>query len=136
LVRRCNPKCTYAIVDLPEMCALQYVYLSTLLENEVHLVSDAEPEIISGKVNIIPVGLIMSGNTLIEAEGFLSTWALTESPQEQQAFVCESRFFGAKTALLAYADDSRNHVKAHLSKLRFTTHAVPALPATNRYAFL
>ena len=39
LVRRMNPKCTYTIIDLPELSALQYIYLYSLIGDDVSLIT-------------------------------------------------------------------------------------------------
>lgn len=136
LVRRLNPECTYAIIDLPELSALQYVYLYTLLGDEVHLVTPGQTQVKQGKVSIVPVGCVLSGEINISADAFLSTWAITESPQEAQEFVCKNLFFGAESILLAYHDDSHNHIKGHLPKLGFITNSIPFLPSEHLYSFL
>lgn len=136
LIRRLNPGCTYTIIDLPEISALQYVYLYSLLGDEVHLVTPKQTEVKKGKVNIVPVGRVLDEEITLSANAFLSTWAITESSQDAQEFVCNKSFFGAEAVLLAYHDDSQSYVKNHLPKPDFISLSVPFLPADNIYAFL
>ena len=136
LVRRMNPKCTYTIIDLPELSALQYIYLYSLIGDDVSLITPEHSGINEGKVNIVPVGRILSGELNISPDVFLSTWAITESPRQVQEFVCRNSFFGADSILLAYHDDSHNYIKEHLPKFDFITNSVPLLPLKHYYSFI
>ncbi len=136
LVRRLNPECTYTVIDLPELSALQYIYLYALIGDDVCLITPGFSDVNKGKVNIVPVGRVLSGEINISADAFLSTWAITESPQQAQEFVCRNLFFGAESILLAYHDDSHNYIKGHLPKLGFITNSVPFLPPKHFYSFL
>jgi len=136
LVRRMNPECTYTIIDLPELSALQYIYLYSLIGDDVSLITPEISCINKRKVNLVPVGRVLSGEICISPDAFLSTWAITESPRQAQQFVCRNSFFGADSILLAYHDDSHNYMKEHLPKFGFITNSVPLLPPKHYYSFI
>jgi len=136
LIRRLNAECTYTIIDLPELSALQYIYLHTLLGDDVNLITSENRQVKHGKVNIVPVGRIMNGETILSAQAFLSTWAITESPPDAQEFISKNAFFGARSVLLAYHNDSHNRIKEHLPKSGFIVKFVPFLSSEHFYAFL
>lgn len=92
---------TYTIIDLPMFCCLQWLYLSIVFgPEEVHIFTDNKDKIIRRKINIIPLGLI--DRQKLNAELFISTWALSESSRRCQEIVKSWKFFGAKHLLLAF----------------------------------
>jgi hypothetical protein len=92
-------ECTYTIVDLPVISALQWLYLASALgEDRVNLVcGDAQLE--AGKVNIVPVGLV---ERVGSCDLFISTWALSESTPDAADLVISRAWFGARHLLLGY----------------------------------
>ncbi len=135
LVRRRNPNCTYTILDLPELLALQHVYLAAILgEDSVHLVTpEASPQ--RGKINFLPSSAVAAGKIGVTCAGFLSTWGLNESPTELQRFAAECDFFGASAVLLGYAKNEDNHLLRFLSRLHIDEYLDPFLPPDCAYAF-
>lgn len=92
---------TYVVIDTPTFCAIQWLYLSSILgEERVTLHCDASSPISEGRINILPVGLV-DKMTDFEADLFISTWALNESTPEAQRYVLGHRWFGAERLLLA-----------------------------------
>ncbi len=90
-----NPALTYTIIDLPEMLALQYFYLSATLGRdavEAHVKPDER--VVPGKINLFPVYGIEALN--LSADLFVSTFALSETPRFMQEHVCGIKnFFNA-----------------------------------------
>ena len=136
LVRKLNEKCTYTIFDLPELCALQYIYLYGLLGEQVNLVVPGEGPIIEGKINVAPVSILMSEESKVSAETFISTWGLTESPKEAQVSVFQRDFLGAKNILIASSPDGHNHLSDLLPGKGCLVEPIPILNYKHRYAFL
>lgn len=105
LVKRINPSATYTIIDIPIFIYIQYVYLCTLLGEEQVVIVDKDQPIISSKINLVPLDESLTQNSILQKSSpdiFLSTWALSESNEETQAFVRNNNYFGAKYILLAY----------------------------------
>lgn len=136
IVKRRNPDCTYLILDLNELLALQYVYLAAILgEAAVHLVTpDLPPQ--SGKINLVPSMAVITGKMSLRCSGFLSTWALNESPADAQKFVADNNYFGASKILLAYAKNDDNVLSKNLGCLGIEEYPDPFLGINDRYAFL
>jgi hypothetical protein len=107
LLRRMNARATFTIIDLPELSALQYVYLGALEgEDQLHIVDPARPEIRAGKINLVSVYDV--GALPLRADAFVSTWALTESPKSSQNDVAQSDFFGARRVLIGSTHNENN----------------------------
>lgn len=136
LIRRLNRKCTYAIVDLPELCALQYIYLFSLLGEEVNWMIPGRGTLIDGRINIIPVSSVLREEIKISAQAFISTWGLTESSKEAQTFVCERSLFGAESVLLAYSPDRHNAIRSWLLESGCVFKPIQALDNKHEYAFM
>jgi hypothetical protein len=137
LIRRLNNRVTFVIIDLPELCALQYIYLSSVEGGDsVNLLAHGTNPV-PGKTNIVPVANVLQGKVEIRADAFISTWALTESPEEDQLFVLEKELFKADKILLAYKNDKSNFVKRRVSEMRCVVGPVNLLGIGdgNEYAF-
>tara|TARA_B110000977_G_C11083698_1_gene493779 strand:- start:1396 stop:2331 length:936 start_codon:yes stop_codon:yes gene_type:complete len=114
MFKRVLPDCTYIIIDLPELSALQYVYLSSIYgSNQVNFITN-EYKIEPGKINLISSDYYMSINDHIETDTFISNWALTESGKDYQDFVLKSNFFKAKNILIGCIDDENNYLTNNL----------------------
>lgn len=112
IVRKMNPSITYIIIDLPEVLALQYVYLASLEgEESINLLTPENScQILPGKVNLISSHLVLSEDMPIKCEAFISTWAITESPRVAQEYVVKKDYFGAKNILLGFNLDEHNFI--------------------------
>ena len=110
VIRRINPTVTYTIIDLPELLALQYIYLASLEgEDKVHLVLPENAlDILPGKINLVPSLRVIGSENHLKCDAFISTWALTESPRGAQGFVEACEFFGARNILLASMINANN----------------------------
>jgi hypothetical protein len=95
-----SPDTAYCIVDLAEMLALQYFFLS-LAFPERHVRWCLSPESVTprpGEILLVPLPLAWSG---LQGELFFSTFALSEMPVELQRRVAERDFFRCDAALIA-----------------------------------
>jgi hypothetical protein len=105
-----NPNCTYTILDLPELNALQYVYLSSIFGiNKVNFITDSI-NIQKGKINLLSSDYYINSNVELETETFISNWALTESGEDYQNFVKTKNFFSAQNILVSCIDDQNNFI--------------------------
>jgi putative sugar O-methyltransferase len=96
---------TYIIVDTPLFSCLQWLYLSTVFgEANVNLLQNSTDMIQSKKINLLPVCFVEDHK--INADLFLSTWALSESSKYSQDYVVSHDWFEAKHILLAYQESS------------------------------
>jgi hypothetical protein len=100
LRRLAVPGQTLILVDLPIMCALQWMYLGvTLGPDAVHLVGRAGDGIAAGRVNIVPHGML--GEIDLAPDAFLSTWALGESEVAAHRFCHERGWLDAPRLVIA-----------------------------------
>ncbi|KUI24088.1 hypothetical protein AU196_10075 [Mycobacterium sp. IS-1742] len=100
LVRLHGGAPTCVIVDTPVFSAVQWLYLSAVLGEErvvLHHRAPVRPE--PGRVNLVPIGLVADLD--VDADLFVSTWALNESMPAAQRDVVARRWFGAESLLLA-----------------------------------
>lgn len=106
LYTRLNPYIfTYVIIDTPLFITLQHAYLGSVLGQEsINLITKRSDKIINGKVNLLPVGLLEQYN--LNADAFISTWALSESSKYAQDYVAKKKFFNADQILIAHQDSS------------------------------
>lgn len=134
LIRKMNPNLTYIIVDLPELLALQYVYLGSLeSEENLNIISSKSDSIKIGKINLISSNLIYSNEISIHAESFISTWALSECPNFLQKFVIENDFFSASNILIASLVDANNCMVNLVENKNLSTIKVPFLNGNHEY---
>ena len=105
---------TYIIVDTPLVSCLQWLYLASLLgESTVILMTAQGQRIVPGKINLVPVCFVK--DVQMQADMFISTWALSESAMGAQTFVVNNNWFGAKHLLLAYHGQYNGQHNARLS---------------------
>ncbi len=117
LVKRLNPGATYIIIDLPELLALQYVYLYSILGASALNPVCGASAIVEGKINFVPYSAVIGKKVRLECSGFISTWAITESPFEAQELVIDTKCFNAGKVLVAYAKGDGNRFEARLPGL-------------------
>ncbi|MFI9011585.1 hypothetical protein ACIGNX_30550 [Actinosynnema sp. NPDC053489] len=93
-----SPTCV--VFDTPIFSAVQWLYLSAVLgEDRVVLHDSAPVRPVPGRVNLVPIGLV--GATEVDADLFISNWALNESLPAARRDVVDRRWFGAGSLLLA-----------------------------------
>jgi hypothetical protein len=140
MIRKMNPSITYIIIDLPELLALQYVYLASIEgEKNIHLITPQNgSQVVYGKVNLISSHTVLSKIDTIQSDAFISTWAITESPQIAQDYVVNHEFFGAKSLLLGFKVDGHNYLRNRLTDKDLRRVPVPLsqrLGDSNEYWF-
>ncbi|WP_433260679.1 hypothetical protein ACQPZF_24760 [Actinosynnema sp. CS-041913] len=97
-MHRGEPTCV--IFDTPIFSAVQWLYLSAVFGEERIVLHDAAPvRPIGGCVNLVPIGLV--GATEVDADLFISNWALNESMPQARQDVLDRHWFGADSLLLA-----------------------------------
>lgn len=134
IIRKMNKNITYIIIDLPELLALQYVYLGSLEdESEINIVNIDNPDIKKGKINLVPSDLVYKGELSVHAESFISTWALSECPEYLQNFVYSKNFFDSKKMLLASFIDDNNILKKSIDFTNIKKEEVPFLSGHHEY---
>jgi hypothetical protein len=141
VIRKMNPLITYIIIDLPELLALQYVYLASIEgEENIHLAIPKNGfQILPGKVNLISSHMVLSEDIPIKCEAFVSTWAITESSRVAQEYVMNNKCFGAKSILLGFKIDEHNFIVNSSFDKPFRKVQVPfyqRLGKDNEYWFL
>lgn len=100
---RINPEATYTIIDTPLFCALQKLYLSTVLgRDRVHLISTEAGQISERRINLLPLSRLEDLAERIQSDLFVSTWGLSESSTDAQDFVVDHRWFDADHLLLSF----------------------------------
>jgi hypothetical protein len=94
---------TYVAIDTPLFACLQWLYLASILGLEaVHLAGEREDRVEPGKVTLVPVQ--RAGALDVDADLFISTWALNESPEPAQDLVVDRDWYDAQHLLLAMHD--------------------------------
>jgi hypothetical protein len=89
------PDVTYVIIDLPELIAIQYLYLASSFDPKKIVVAlPGEPFLLQeGALHLIPS--YMLNDIEITADIFISNFALSETPLSMQHIIVEKRFFDA-----------------------------------------
>lgn len=101
--RKLNPNLSYTIIDSSLFIAIQWLYLSSILGKEsVNIVTIDNPNIIEGKINLVPLAVLRK--TKLSCDLFVSTWGLSESAKEAQDYVVNKRWFDAKHILIGFQD--------------------------------
>lgn len=138
IVKRMNTRITYTIIDTPLFSCLQWLYLATIFgEKSVNLLISPEDTFHDEKINLLPISLIDCHT--INADLFISTWALDESSVYSQDYVVNQNWFNANNILLAYHDsDEKLPDSGRLGELAANAGAIiediELLPG-NHYAF-
>jgi hypothetical protein len=137
IFRRLKPA-TYCIVDTPLFSMVQWLTLAAALGvDSVNLLRRPGDEIQTGKVNLVPLSFVE--NLRIQADLFISTWALSESSKYSQDYVVSRRWFDATHLLLAYQGSNEAFPDAsRLGEIASRAGASTVdieLPAGNYYAF-
>lgn len=100
-----NSDITYIIIDTPLFSCLQWLYLATVLgQDKVHFINNDNNTIKQGKLNILPVSFVK--NYSLQADLFISMWAISESSRQAQEYVAGNDWFNAKHLLIAYQKSS------------------------------
>jgi hypothetical protein len=133
IIKNVNPSCTYIIIDLPELCILQYIYLTSLFGiNEVFII-DGRSSIIDGKINIMQSNYLIHSKLKIKSMSFISNWAITESAKEYQDFVLLNNLFDAEKILISSAQDENNYILSNKEKLRLKMIEIDVINGNSVY---
>ena len=93
------PDSTYFIIDLPELIAMQYIYLKTSLPLSNLFVHTTLPDYFEpNAVHLIPIYLFSEFK--LHADVFVSTFAITETTLAAQNKVLEKNFFDASLSYI------------------------------------
>lgn len=134
LIKKMNGDITYTIIDLPELLAIQYIYLGSLFSEDcINLVNAENPQILEGKINLVTSDFVIDGNVNLIAESFISTWAITECPEFLQKLVLESNLFNAKRVLLASFIDQNNYMSKNIDLISYKVENIPFLDGKHQY---
>jgi putative sugar O-methyltransferase len=134
ILRKMNPNLTYIIIDLPELLSLQYIYLGSLEQEEnLNIINEKNLNIVQNKINLVSSELIYSNKINIATDSFISTWALSESPDYLQEFVVKKNFFNAKRLLLASYIDDNNKLNKIINFNDIEKVKVPFLSGEHEY---
>jgi hypothetical protein len=107
LAQLIEPMPTLIIVDLPELLALQYIFLrASGIPVAPHTKAGAIA-VEEARVNLVPAQNV--ANAAFECDLFLSTFALSETPRALQRLVADRHFFGAGSLYIV-----GQHVEAEL----------------------
>jgi len=109
IFRKINSNQTYTIIDLPLFSCIQWIYLSSVFgEENINFITNDKLKIKEGKINLLPVCFLEKFK--LNADLFISTWALSESSKYSQEYVIKNNWFNAKHRLLAF----QNHIDKNL----------------------
>jgi len=97
IVKSLYPEATIIIFDMPEIIAIQYLFLSYVMPNEDIIMHDKpiDYNLIANKksINLVPVFFLEESK--IKTDIFASTFALSETPKHVQDLVMNKNFFDA-----------------------------------------
>ncbi len=102
ITKQVLPKCTFIIFDLPELLAVQNLFLSQNapdIKLKVHKNDSTLSNLESEYVHLIPIYLMEKFNTE-NIDAFVSTFALTENPEFVQKLVIKKNFLNSKLVYL------------------------------------
>ena len=100
VLKHLHPRATVVVLDLPEFLAVQYLFLSSICENvRVVLHARRDVTIQHGAINLVPV--FYCDGLQLNADLFISTFALSETPASMQQRIWGNGFFNARNVYLA-----------------------------------
>lgn len=123
---------TYIIIDIPIMCCIQWVYLSTIFSSEkINLIENINDSIKKNLINILPICFLENFN--LNADLFISTWGLSESSKFSQDYLVKHNWFNSDHILLAYQDSNdvypeADRIKIFSEKFNLYTEKIDFLP--------
>ena len=95
IFKQLYPAATIVLIDLPELLAIQYLFLQTTMPHvDVVAHHEALKPFDTAKIHLVPIWLLpqITGNPDL----FISTFALSEAPAHVQDAVIEKKFFNAR----------------------------------------
>lgn len=95
ILKQLIPDSTLILIDIPEFLALQYVYLQySLSDCPIIFHKEVPCEFKAGVIHLVPTHYIK--DLKFNADVFISTFAISESPACVQKIICDKKFFNAK----------------------------------------
>jgi putative sugar O-methyltransferase len=89
------PETTYIIFDVPEMLALQYLYLKgSIPDRSINVILNQTQEIEHNAINLIPS--VFCRNMNFSTDLFISTFAISETSKIMQATIINKKFYNAQ----------------------------------------
>jgi hypothetical protein len=101
---------TYVLIDTPVFASIQWLYLASVLGPDCVVLHGGGSGLRRGAVNVVPTGL--AAQLAVQADLFISTWALNECTTAAQDHVLEREWFGADALLLAMHEGDPFHRRA------------------------
>lgn len=98
VVKMIKPDTTYIVFDLPEYLAIQSLYLRSTLTSKVIVHKKIPTDFEKGTIHLLPIFILP--NITINADLFISTAALSETPETVQRMVIDKKFFNATSTYL------------------------------------
>jgi putative sugar O-methyltransferase len=93
------PHATIYLIDIPELLAIQYVYLKNALPyTKIYKHIDDTSSLSDPGIHLIPTYLLQQLD--IDADLFVSNFALSEAPAQAQTTVAQKNFFNAATSYI------------------------------------
>ncbi len=124
------PDTTIIIIDLPEMCVIQKMYLGYTLPNaSIELHKSSNLQIKPREINLVPIHLI--NHLKVDSDLFVSTFALSEAPNITQSLLANFNFFNAKHIYLTGQIDGWKNLKIDLFTLE--SHELLLNQVRNKY---
>lgn len=95
-----QPDSTLVIVDLPELLAIQYLFLtSTLPDSTKIIMHSSAPETLEPQaIHLIPIYIV--DKCTIKTDLFISTFALSEATSAAQKLIISKNFFDARLSYI------------------------------------
>lgn len=111
----CFPECTYLIIDLPELLALQYYFLKeTMPHKKIIMHTHRAGSYESNAIHLIPVQYLHDMNCTCDL--FISTFAITEASDISQDIIINKKFFNAPMVYIT------GQLNGWGSKMKFIHH--------------
>lgn len=99
IFKQITPETTILSIDLPELLAIQYLFLTTTLPDvKVFFHTTLPTEFQAGAIHLLSVFLIE--DLSIHADVFISTFGISESPKKLQEIIIQKQFFKAQTCYI------------------------------------
>ena len=99
---------THVIIDLPVMCYIQYVYLTSILGDRVHVLMHENDKIVKNAINIVPINFL--DNLSVNIDFFIATYSLTESTFNFYNAIVNKNFFNAKKFFVAHQSNNQKFI--------------------------
>jgi hypothetical protein len=95
-----EPEATFVIIDLPELLAIQYLFLSSTLPETTKIIVHSQPtnSLETGAIHLIPSYIVEKCD--LKSDIFISTFALSESSKDCQNVIANKNFFNSRLSYI------------------------------------